>query len=100
MYSRTPLPQERKVVTSIPGPKSQEILKRRAESTSAALSMAMPIVVDRAYGAILHDVDGNQIIDLGSGIGVTGVGNSAERVAKRVMEQVQDITHTLSLIHI
>lgn len=98
MYSRTPLPQERKVVTSIPGPKSQEILKRRAESTSAALSMAMPIVVDRAYGAILHDVDGNQIIDLGSGIGVTGVGNSAERVAKRVMEQVQDITHTCFMI--
>ena len=98
MYSRTPLPQERNVVTAIPGPKSQEILKRRQEATSAALSMAMPIVVDRAYGAILHDVDGNSIIDLGSGIGVTGVGNSAERVAKRVMEQVQDITHTCFMI--
>ena len=98
MYSRTPLTQERKVVTAIPGPKSAEILKRRSEATSAALSMAIPIVVDRAYGAILHDVDGNSIIDLGSGIGVTGVGNSAERVAKRVMEQVQDITHTCFMI--
>lgn len=98
MYSRTPLQQERKVITAIPGPKSAEILKRRTDATSAALSMALPVVIERAYGAILQDVDGNQIVDLGSGIGVVSVGNSNERVAKRVMEQVQDITHTCFMI--
>jgi 4-aminobutyrate aminotransferase/(S)-3-amino-2-methylpropionate transaminase len=40
------------------------------------------------------DIDGNQIIDLGSGIGVTGVGNSAQRVVDRVIDQVQAFTHT------
>jgi len=40
------------------------------------------------------DIDGNQIIDLGSGIGVTGVGNAAQRVVDRVIDQVQAFTHT------
>jgi 4-aminobutyrate aminotransferase/(S)-3-amino-2-methylpropionate transaminase len=56
--------------------------------------MAIPVVIERASDAILLDIDGNQIIDLGSGIGVTGVGNSAQRVVDRVIEQVQAFTHT------
>jgi 4-aminobutyrate aminotransferase/(S)-3-amino-2-methylpropionate transaminase len=51
-------------------------------------------VIERASDAILLDVDGNQIIDLGSGIGVTNVGNSAQRVVDRVIDQVQAFTHT------
>jgi len=58
------------------------------------LGMAIPVVIERASDAILLDIDGNQIIDLGSGIGVTGVGNSAQRVVDRVIEQVQAFTHT------
>jgi 4-aminobutyrate aminotransferase/(S)-3-amino-2-methylpropionate transaminase len=56
--------------------------------------MAIPVIIERASDAILLDIDGNQIIDLGSGIGVTGVGNSAPRVVDRVIEQVQAFTHT------
>jgi 4-aminobutyrate aminotransferase/(S)-3-amino-2-methylpropionate transaminase len=51
-------------------------------------------VIERASDAILLDIDGNQIIDLGSGIGVTNVGNSAQRVVDRVIDQVQAFTHT------
>ena len=40
------------------------------------------------------DADGNQLIDLGSGIAVTGVGNSAPRVVKAVQRQVAQFTHT------
>jgi len=82
------------LVTAIPGPKSTEALKRRTEATSGGLGMAIPVVIERASDAILLDIDGNQIIDLGSGIGVTGVGNSAQRVVDRVIEQVQAFTHT------
>jgi 4-aminobutyrate aminotransferase/(S)-3-amino-2-methylpropionate transaminase len=82
------------LVTAIPGPKSLEALKRRTESTSAGLGMAIPVVIERASDAILLDIDGNQIIDLGSGIGVTNVGNAAPRVVDRVIEQVQAFTHT------
>jgi 4-aminobutyrate aminotransferase/(S)-3-amino-2-methylpropionate transaminase len=90
----THLTQERRLVTAIPGPKSTEALKRRTEATSGGLGMAIPVVIERASDAILLDIDGNQIIDLGSGIGVTGVGNSAQRVVDRVIEQVQAFTHT------
>jgi 4-aminobutyrate aminotransferase/(S)-3-amino-2-methylpropionate transaminase len=56
--------------------------------------MAIPVVIERASDAILLDIDGNQIIDLGSGIGVVNVGNSAPRVVDRVIDQVQAFTHT------
>jgi len=82
------------LVTAIPGPKSTEALKRRTEATSGGLGMAIPVIIERASDAILLDIDGNQIIDLGSGIGVTNVGNSAQRVVDRVIEQVQAFTHT------
>ena len=94
MDTLTNLTQERRLVTAIPGPKSIEALKRRSEATSGGLGMAIPVIIERASDAILLDIDGNQIIDLGSGIGVTNVGNSAQRVVDRVIEQVQAFTHT------
>ena len=94
MNTLTNLTQERRLVTAIPGPKSVEALKRRSEATSGGLGMAIPVIIERASDAILLDIDGNQIIDLGSGIGVVNVGNSASRVVDRVIEQVQAFTHT------
>ena len=94
MTTLTNLTQERRLVTAIPGPKSTEALKRGTEATSGGLGMAIPVVIERASDAILLDIDGNQIIDLGSGIGVTNVGNAAQRVVDRVIEQVQAFTHT------
>ena len=94
------IPQERRLVTAIPGPKSQEIIKRRSEAVSASLGMAIPVVVTQAGGGVIVDIDGNSIIDMGAGIAVVSVGNSADRVVKNVIEQVQAFTHTLSLIHI
>jgi 4-aminobutyrate aminotransferase / (S)-3-amino-2-methylpropionate transaminase / 5-aminovalerate transaminase len=94
MIDTDTLPQVRRVVTAIPGPKSTEVLKRRTEATSGGLGMAFPTVIERAHDAILLDLDGNQIIDLGSGIGVTTVGNSAPRVVERVLKQVREFTHT------
>jgi len=94
MTTTTALTQERRLVTAIPGPKSLEALQRRSEATSGGLGLAFPVVIERASDAILLDIDGNQIIDLGSGIGVTNVGNSAQRVVDRVIDQVQAFTHT------
>lgn len=92
------LPQERKLVTAIPGPKSQELIKRRSEAVSAALGMAMPVVIEKAGGGVLVDVDGNSIIDMGAGIAVVNVGNSADRVVKNVQAQVEAFTHTCFMI--
>ena len=98
MNSGPKIPQERKVVTAIPGPKSQEVIKRRSESVSAALGMAIPVVVEKAGGGVIVDIDGNSIIDMGAGIAVVNVGNSADRVVKNVKEQVEAFTHTCFMI--
>jgi 4-aminobutyrate aminotransferase/(S)-3-amino-2-methylpropionate transaminase len=92
------LPQQRKLVTEIPGPKSQSIIKRRGEAVSAGLGMAVPVVVDKAGGGVIVDVDGNSIIDMGAGIAVVSVGNSAARVVKNVTEQVEAFTHTCFMV--
>ena len=94
MIDTDAVPQVRRVVTAIPGPKSAEVLKRRTEATSGGLGMALPVIVEKAHDAIILDIDGNQIIDLGAGIGVVNVGNSAPRVVERVIAQVQKFTHT------
>ena len=94
MTSKDPLPQTRHLATAIPGPKSQELIVRRKEAVSAGLGMAIPAIIERGEGAILQDVDGNRIIDLGAGIGVVNVGNAAPRVVARVVEAVQAFTHT------
>lgn len=92
------LPQERRLVTAIPGPKSQELIKRRNDAVSSALGMAIPVVVEKAGGGVIVDVDGNSIIDMGAGIAVVNVGNSASRVVKNVQEQVEAFTHTCFMI--
>jgi 4-aminobutyrate aminotransferase/(S)-3-amino-2-methylpropionate transaminase len=92
------IPQQRKLVTEIPGPKSQSIVKRRAEAVSAGLGMAVPVVVEKAGGGVIVDVDGNSIIDMGAGIAVVSVGNSATRVVKNVTEQVEAFTHTCFMV--
>lgn len=94
MTSKDPLPQSRHLATAIPGPKSQELIARRKEAVSAGLGMAIPAFIERGEGAILQDVDGNRIIDLGAGIGVVNVGNAAPRVVERVQEAVKAFTHT------
>jgi 4-aminobutyrate aminotransferase/(S)-3-amino-2-methylpropionate transaminase len=60
--------------------------------------MAMPVVVERAGGGVIVDIDGNSIIDMGSGIAVVNVGNSADRVVANVKAQVEAFTHTCFMI--
>ena len=92
------LPQERRVLTAIPGPRSQELQARRAAAMSSAVSVTLPIFIESAGGGVLLDVDGNSLIDLGSGIAVTTVGNAAPRVVAAVQEQVARFTHTCFMV--
>ena len=70
MYSgaKSSITQKRNLVTEIPGPKSAELIKRRADAVSASLGTAFPVFIDRADGAIILDVDGNSILDLGAAL--------------------------------
>lgn len=94
MAETTRLAQSRHLATEIPGPLSKAAIARRNDAVSAGLGMAMPVIVKRAHDAIIEDIDGNRIIDLGAGIGVVGVGNSAPRVVQAVQNAVANFTHT------
>jgi 4-aminobutyrate aminotransferase/(S)-3-amino-2-methylpropionate transaminase len=92
------LAQERRIRTEIPGPASRELLDRRQRSVARGLSHVLPIFVTAAGGGVVIDADGNSLIDFGSGIAVTSVGNSAELVVQRVTEQVARFTHTCFMV--
>jgi 4-aminobutyrate aminotransferase/(S)-3-amino-2-methylpropionate transaminase len=92
------LPQERRLVTSIPGPKSQALLVRKTAAVAAGVGVTLPVFIARAGGGVVEDVDGNRLIDFGSGIAVTSVGNSAEAVVRRASAQLADFTHTCFMV--
>src|SRR5215813_11093596 len=81
------LPQQRRLVTEIPGPASRALLARRENAVARGVSNILPVFITAAGGGVLVDADGNSLIDFGSGIAVVSVGNSAPRVTERVREQ-------------
>lgn len=92
------LEQRRRLVTEIPGPRSRELMDRKRLAVAAGVGVSLPVFTEVAGGGVLTDVDGNSLIDLGSGIAVTGVGNSAPGVVDAVVEQVQRFTHSCFMI--
>ncbi|MDO9398533.1 MAG: 4-aminobutyrate--2-oxoglutarate transaminase [Herbiconiux sp.] len=90
--------QERRIVTAIPGPASEALHRRRLAVVPPGVSSALPVYIAKAQGAILVDVDGNQFIDLGAGIGVTTVGHTNGAVVDAASAQLHDVTHTLFTI--
>ena len=92
------LPQERRLVTAIPGPRSQQLLARKAAAVATGVGHTAPIQAVAAGGGVVVDADGNSLIDLGSGIAVTTVGNAHPKVAAAIAEQAARFTHTCFMI--
>jgi 4-aminobutyrate aminotransferase / (S)-3-amino-2-methylpropionate transaminase / 5-aminovalerate transaminase len=92
------LPQQRNLVTEIPGPESLARLERKKAHVADGVGTMLPVFVVAAGGGVLLDVDGNSLIDLGSGIAVASVGNAAPAVVSRVQDQVAAFTHTCFMI--
>jgi 4-aminobutyrate aminotransferase/(S)-3-amino-2-methylpropionate transaminase len=92
------LPQERRLVTEIPGPRSQALHDRRVAAVAGGVGSTLPIAVVAAGGGVIVDADGNSLIDLGSGIAVVNVGNAATEVARAVGAQAAAFTHTCFMI--
>jgi 4-aminobutyrate aminotransferase/(S)-3-amino-2-methylpropionate transaminase len=90
--------EERRIVTDIPGPKSQALTARRNAVVPVGVASALPIFIERAHGAIVVDVDGNQFIDLGAGIGVTTIGHTDDAVVAAASAQLTEFTHVMFTI--
>lgn len=93
-----PVRQVRDLVTEVPGPRSRALQERRRAAVPAGVGTTLPVWVERAGGGVVVDVDGNHLIDFGTGIAVTTIGNSAPRVVAAVQEQVEAFTHTCFMV--
>ena len=91
-------PQQLHLATALPGPKSQSLDERRKASISAAVGTTMPVYAQSADRGVIVDVDGNTLVDMGSGIAVTTVGAASPRVIKAVQEAVAEFTHTCFMV--
>jgi len=92
------LPQQRKLQTELPGPRSAALAERRKHAVGAGVASSVPVYAADVDGGIILDVDGNALIDLGSGIAVTSVGGSDPAVVAAVREQVGHFTHTCFMV--
>jgi len=90
--------QSRHLATAIPGPRSSELIARKNSAVSRGVGTTMPVYAARAFGGIVEDVDGNRLIDLGSGIAVTTIGNASPRVVAAVSDQAANFTHTCFMV--
>src|SRR5262245_58974993 len=88
------IPQERRLVTEIPGPRSRALLERRLAAVPRGVFYTTPLFVEAASGAIIRDVDGNSLIDLGAGLAVLNTGNAAPAVVEAIRDQLDHYTHT------
>jgi len=80
--------------TAVPGPQSQNLMRRRDAAVPRGVYHAMPIFAARAEGAVLEDVDGNRFIDFAGGIGCLAAGHRAPRVVAALREQIEAFLHT------
>lgn len=87
-----------KKVSEIPGPKSKELLARRAAALPAGLGKSTEVVVEKAEGALVWDVDGNQLIDFAGGIGMVNLGHRPKPVVDAIKAQLDKYIHTGALV--
>src|SRR5207302_2782898 len=80
--------------TSIPGPRSQELMRRRHAAVVQGAFHATPVFVAKAEGAVIEDVDGNRMIDFAGGIGCLNTGHRAPAVVEAVRRQLDRFLHT------
>jgi len=83
------------IKTSLPGPKSQEIAKKRERYIAKPMGSSLsPCYIAHGEGALVTDVDGNQFIDLTGGWGCLVVGHTHKKVVAAVKDQAEKYLHT------
>ena len=84
--------------TSLPGPNGLAALERRKNALPNGLAKSTDIVVEKAEGALIWDIDGNQLLDFAGGIGMINVGHRNENVVNAIKAQLDKYIHTCTLV--
>ena len=96
--SRTSAMSYIRLNTPTPGPRASELLARRAAAAPAGLGRATDVVVERADGGLVFDVDGNTFIDFAGGLGTVAVGHGAPSVVKAIQDQAAKSINPCALV--
>ncbi len=74
--------------------RTDDLVERRERAVARGVSVAHPLVVERAEGARLWSVDGREYVDFAGGIGVMNLGHRHPAVVAAVAAQLEAFTHT------
>jgi 4-aminobutyrate aminotransferase len=81
------------ITTSLPGPKAKALIERDQRHSSPSYTRDYPLVVERALGCVVEDVDGNRFLDFAAGIAVCSTGHCNEKVAAAIEQQARKLIH-------
>jgi 4-aminobutyrate aminotransferase-like enzyme len=90
-----PVPQDSDRRRNVPGPRSKAIFDREARAMAPGLqSIALysQLVIDRARGCTITDVDGNEYLDFIAGVAIGSLGHCHPHYVKRLKEQLERVT--------
>ena len=79
--------------TKLPGPKSAAVIARREAVVPSAIHCGYPVVMKRAEGAIIEDLNGNRFLDWIDGVGVLNIGHCHPEVVAAVKDQAEKYFH-------
>src|SRR6204780_4063625 len=81
------------ILTSLPGPRASELIRRDSEVLSPSYTRCYPLVAARGEGAMIEDVDGNRFLDFNAGIAVASTGHCHPRVVQAIQQQTARLIH-------
>lgn len=79
--------------TELPGPRASQLITTDEQYTSPSYTRVYPLAVERGYGAVIEDVDGNRFLDFTAGIAVCSTGHCHPRVVAAVQQQSAKLLH-------
>jgi 4-aminobutyrate aminotransferase len=81
------------ILTSLPGPRAAELIRRDGEVLSPSYTRCYPLVAARGEGAMIEDVDGNRFLDFNAGIAVASTGHCHPKVVQAIEQQSKRLIH-------
>ena len=79
--------------TELPGPNASKLIATDELYTSPSYTRVYPLGVERGYGAVIEDVDGNRFLDFTAGIAVCSTGHCHPRVVAAIQQQAAKLLH-------
>lgn len=79
--------------TELPGPRARQLIETDERYTSPSYTRVYPLAVERGYGAVIEDVDGNRFLDFTAGIAVCATGHCHPRVVAAIQQQAARLLH-------